>query len=399
MRIEKLPSDFKQALPVLEEIEKAGFEAYFVGGSVRDHILGIPIHDVDIATSAYPEEIKSIFKRTVDTGIQHGTVTVLINDDSYEITTFRTESGYQDFRRPDKVTFVRSLKDDLKRRDFTINALAVDRNGNVIDKFDGLGDLNKRVIRAVGKAEERFHEDALRMMRAVRFQSQLNFKVEEETAVAIKDNAYLLEKIAIERIREEFIKLMLGKAWQTGFADFLNLDLSEHCPTFSGQRDNLSKLLELDDLKFEDEESAWTAIGYVMALTPKQFNKMLRNWKVSNKSREASVATDKMLKNFQNKDFDLWDIYSLGVDNFDRTIKLCKLFKIEIDDNKLSKMVRDIPIKSSRDLAITGNDIIKILDIKPGPEIGKYMSEIEHKVVEGTVYNNFDKLEHYLLSE
>ncbi|KRK80571.1 CCA tRNA nucleotidyltransferase [Companilactobacillus nodensis] len=399
MRIEQLPSDFKQALPVLEEIEKAGYEAYFVGGSVRDHILGLPIHDVDIATSAYPEEIKTIFKRTVDTGIQHGTVTVLVGDDSYEITTFRTESGYQDFRRPDQVTFVRSLEDDLKRRDFTINALAVDRNGDVIDKFDGLGDLDKRVIRAVGKAEERFHEDALRMMRAVRFQSQLDFTIEEETAVAIKDNSYLLEKIAIERIREEFIKLMLGKAWQTGFADFLKLDLSEYCPAFKNKHDNLEKLLKLENLKFFDEEAAWTAIGYVMELTPKQFNKMLRDWKVSNKSREASVSTDKMLKNFREGEFDLWKIYSLGVDNYARVISLCKLFKIEFDDEALTKKVLNIPIKSSRDLAITGNDIIKILGIKPGPKIGKYMSEIEHKVVEGTVYNNFDNLEHYLLNE
>lgn len=195
MQIKQLPEDFKQALPVLEEIEQAGFEAYFVGGSVRDHILGLPIHDVDIATSAYPEEIKKIFKRTIDTGIQHGTVTVLLNDSSYEITTFRTESGYQDYRRPDKVTFVRSLADDLKRRDFTINALAVDLNGNVIDKFDGLQDLDKKIIRAVGRAEARFHEDALRMMRAVRFQAQLDFQIEVQTAQAIADNAPFFDNI------------------------------------------------------------------------------------------------------------------------------------------------------------------------------------------------------------
>lgn len=200
-------------------------------------------------------------------------------------------------------------------------------------------------------------------------------------------------------IREEFIKLMLGKAWQTGFADFLKLDLSEYCPAFKNKHDNLEKLLKLENLKFFDEEAAWTAIGYVMELTPKQFNKMLRDWKVSNKSREASVSTDKMLKNFREGEFDLWKIYSLGVDNYARVISLCKLFKIEFDDEALTKKVLNIPIKSSRDLAITGNDIIKILGIKPGPKIGKYMSEIEHKVVEGTVYNNFDNLEHYLLNE
>lgn len=399
MRIEQLPSDFKKALPVLEEIEKAGFEAYFVGGSVRDHILGLPIHDVDIATSAYPEEIKTIFNRTVDTGIQHGTVTVLFDDDSYEITTFRTESGYQDFRRPDSVTFVRSLEDDLKRRDFTINALAVDKDGYVIDKFDGLSDLNKKVIRAVGKAEERFHEDALRMMRAVRFQSQLGFSVESETAKAISDNAHLLSKIAVERIREEFIKLMCGISWQIGFADFMKLDLFEYCPSFEGQRDGLDKLLNLNNDLFIDEQAAWTAIGYVLGLEPNQFNKMLRNWKVSNKSRETSVATDKMLKAFKAGNFDIWNIYSLGVNNFDRVKSLCKLFEINIDDEKLTQKVVNIPIESSHDLKITGNDVIKILAIKPGPEIGKYMSDLERKVVEGNVYNNFDKLKEYLLSK
>lgn len=398
MQIKQLPADFKQALPVLEKIEQAGFEAYFVGGSVRDHILGLPIHDVDIATSAYPEEIKEIFKRTVDTGIQHGTVTVLMGDDSYEITTFRTESGYQDFRRPDKVTFVRSLEDDLKRRDFTINALAVDRNGNVIDKFDGLKDLDKKIIRAVGTAENRFHEDALRMMRAVRFQAQLNFKVEPKTAQAIADNAHLLAKIAVERIREEFVKMMISRSWKTGFADFLKLGLSEFCPDFKDQKMQLEELLDMKDQVFVDEDEAWTAIGYSLDLNHPEFNKLLRDWKVSNKTREASLNTLNMLHLFENQDYDLWNIYKLGVDNFERTLNLANFFGFEFDQQALREKVIKIPIKSSHDLAITGKDICRILEVKPGPIIGKSMSQIERGVVEGNVYNNLEELSHYLLS-
>ncbi|HIY93632.1 CCA tRNA nucleotidyltransferase [Companilactobacillus sp. HBUAS56275] len=397
MQIKQLPEDFKQALPVLEKIEQAGFEAYFVGGSVRDHILGLPIHDVDIATSAYPEEIKKIFKRTIDTGIQHGTVTVLLNDDSYEITTFRTESGYQDYRRPDKVTFVRSLADDLKRRDFTINALAVDLNGNVIDKFDGLKDLDRKVIRAVGQAEARFHEDALRMMRAVRFQAQLNFQVEDETAQAIADNAPLLSKIAIERIREEFVKLLLSQSWETGFADFLKLNLSEYCPGFKDQRMELAELLNSKGT-FVDEDAAWTAIGYVLNMNHPEFNKFLRDWKVSNKTRETSVNSLDMLHLFENQDYDLWNIYKFGLNNFERVVKLCQMLKIEFDYSALEQRVAQISIKSSHDLAITGKDISEILGVKPGPIIGKSMSQIERAVVEGNVYNNFDELRHYLLS-
>lgn len=149
MKIENLPKIFMQAMPVLKKLEDAGFEAYFVGGSVRDLLLNRHIHDVDIATSAYPEEVKELFEKTIDTGIKHGTVTVLFNRESYEITTFRTESGYQDYRRPDHVTFVQNLDEDLKRRDFTINALAMNTDGEVIDLFNGLEDLKKRVIRAV----------------------------------------------------------------------------------------------------------------------------------------------------------------------------------------------------------------------------------------------------------
>ena len=149
MQIKHLPTLFEPARPVLQKIETAGYEAYFVGGCVRDTILGDPIHDIDIATSAYPSEIKAIFKRTVDTGIQHGTVMILDHGTGYETTTFRTESGYQDYRRPDKVTFVRSLKDDLKRRDFTINALAMKEDGTVIDLFNGLSDLQNQIMRNV----------------------------------------------------------------------------------------------------------------------------------------------------------------------------------------------------------------------------------------------------------
>lgn len=398
MQLKQLPADFVEALPVLEKIEQAGFEAYFVGGSVRDHILGLPIHDVDIATSAYPKEIKEIFRRTVDTGIQHGTVTVLMGDDSYEITTFRTESGYQDYRRPDKVTFVRSLADDLKRRDFTINALAVDRNGVVIDKFNGLEDLDQHVIRAVGKAEERFHEDALRMMRAVRFQAQLDFTIEPQTAQAVFDHAPLLEKIAVERIREEFVKLMLSSSWQKGFSNFLDLGLSEYCPDFTNKRIDLEELLDIKGQSFFDEDAVWSAIGYVLNLNHSEFNKLLRDWKVSNKTREASLNTLNLMHLFENQDYDLWNIYKLGVDNLSRTISLCQMFFIEFDYASLEAEVNNISIKTNHDLAISGKEVCEILEVKPGPIIGKSMSQIERAVVEGNVSNNFDDLRHYLLS-
>lgn len=180
MRLNELPIEYKKAIPVIRKIEAAGFEAYFVGGSVRDTLLGQKIHDVDIATSAFPEEIKQLFPKTIDIGIEHGTVLVFHEEEQYEITTFRTESTYQDYRRPDSVSFVRTLEEDLKRRDFTINAFALKEDGEIIDLFDGLTDLENHVLRAVGRPFERFHEDALRMMRGLRFVSQLGFKLKKK---------------------------------------------------------------------------------------------------------------------------------------------------------------------------------------------------------------------------
>ena len=149
MRLEAFPLEFQGAMPILRKLQEAGYEAYYVGGSVRDILLNKPIHDVDIATSAFPAVVKELFHRTIDVGIDHGTVMVITKEATYEVTTFRTESTYQDYRRPDHVEFVRSLKEDLKRRDFTINALAVGIDGTVIDLFDGLEDLRNKVLRAV----------------------------------------------------------------------------------------------------------------------------------------------------------------------------------------------------------------------------------------------------------
>ena len=207
MSIQKEPL-FLEALPVMQQLVDAGYEAYFVGGSVRDMLLHKPISDVDIATSATPQEVKEIFSHTVDVGIEHGTVMVIYHKEGYEVTTFRTEEGYEDFRHPDKVTFVRSLEEDLKRRDFTINALAIGIDDQLMDFFDGIGDLERQCLRCVGDAKERFNEDALRMFRAVRFVGQLGFQIEEKTKNAISLLKMNLSKVAVERMKVEFEKMI-----------------------------------------------------------------------------------------------------------------------------------------------------------------------------------------------
>ena len=200
----------RKVVLIIKNLQRHGYDAYSVGGCVRDSILNRKPEDWDITTSAKPEQVKRIFRRTVDTGIEHGTVTVLIGKDGFEVTTYRVDGLYEDGRHPKEVTFTSRLEEDLKRRDFTINAMAYNDDERLVDAFGGMRDLNYHLIRCVGDPKERFSEDALRILRAVRFSAQLAFPIEPETAEAIKSLAPNLEKISAERIQAELVKLLVS---------------------------------------------------------------------------------------------------------------------------------------------------------------------------------------------
>lgn len=224
----------KNAEKILYKLNENGYEAYIVGGCVRDMILGRTPGDWDITTSAKPEETKACFGHTYDTGIKHGTITVLMGKTGYEVTTYRIEGEYTDCRHPDEVVFTRDIHEDLLRRDFTMNAIAYHPVEGFIDPFGGREDIERKIIRGVGCAEERFREDALRMLRAVRFAAQLGFEIEEETWNALKNNSRLIEKISAERIREELQKLIMsdrpekiGFLTESGLTEHINIPLSE----------------------------------------------------------------------------------------------------------------------------------------------------------------------------
>ena len=215
----------RNAAEIIRNLEDNGYEAYIVGGCTRDAILGREPQDWDITTSAKPEEVKRLFRRTVDTGIEHGTVTVMFGKEGYEVTTYRIDGEYQDARHPKEVSFTSDLKEDLLRRDFTINAMAYNPRIGLVDEFGGLLDLRKKVIRAVGNPIERFTEDALRILRAVRFAAQLSFQIEEDTRQAMRALAPNLAKISAERIREELNKLLLsGNAMELLEAERLGIN-------------------------------------------------------------------------------------------------------------------------------------------------------------------------------
>ncbi len=199
-----------KAAEIIQELAAHGFEAYAVGGCVRDSILGRKPEDWDITTSARPEQVKAIFPRTVDTGIEHGTVTVLMDREHFEVTTYRVDGEYEDHRHPKEVTFTASLEEDLKRRDFTINAMAYNPETGLVDIFNGIEDLKNQVIRCVGDPGERFDEDALRILRAIRFSAQLGFQIDAATQRAMSERAKDLKEVSAERIRVELVKLLVS---------------------------------------------------------------------------------------------------------------------------------------------------------------------------------------------
>ena len=240
----------KQIQKILSKIEKHGEEAYLIGGCVRDAFLGISPQDFDITTSATPEQIKEIFRgeKIIETGIKHGTVTVLYEGTAAEITTFRTEAGYSDGRRPDSVSFTSSLFDDTSRRDFTINAIAYNDNTGPVDFHGGIQDIKNKIIRCVGIPEKRFGEDALRILRAIRFASVLDFDIEKRTSDAIHSMPELLYKISAERIASEFSKLICGKAAKKillEYSDVISVIIPELIPSIGFDQKNYHHIYDV----------------------------------------------------------------------------------------------------------------------------------------------------------
>ena len=219
----------RQVEQIIEKLNENGYEAYAVGGCVRDTLLGRVPEDWDITTSARPDQVKKLFRRTIDTGIQHGTVTIMMDRNGYEVTTYRIDGEYEDGRHPKQVEFTKNLLEDLRRRDFTINAMAYSHETGIVDAFGGMEDLELGVIRCVGEAMERFTEDALRILRAIRFSAQLGFAIEEQTWDAISVIAPNLAKVSRERVQMELTKLLCSKhperireVYETGISQYVS---------------------------------------------------------------------------------------------------------------------------------------------------------------------------------
>ncbi len=369
------------ALECLNKIENNGFEAWFVGGSVRNALLGLPFFDIDITTNALPEQIEKIFEKTIPTGKKHGTVTVIIDSKPIEVTTYRTEYGYNDSRHPDKVEFSKNIKDDLKRRDFTINALAYNPKRNLLDMFGGIDDLKKGVIRCIGNPIERFEEDALRILRAYRFASTLEFHIDRETESATIMCAERLKNISPERIFTELKKLSLGKRPDIISRFLINGHLSHF--GMNSLNINANQLCKADS-------QYRTAIFFALtgAKTSnikdklKADNKLVDQLRCLEKVSDIPVPSSKtelkiLYKEIKEEHCDLYLSYVAVM--FDQeTINKIKGFHDDI--------LKNAEAFSIAHLAVNGNDI-SALGFK-GETIGMVLNALIEKVIEKPQLNN-----------
>ena len=371
MVIDNFRDKFKGAVDILKIFNRNGYEAYFVGGCVRDYLLGEEFSDIDITTNALPEEVKKIFRKSIDTGIQHGTVTILVNGEGYEVTTFRTEDEYTNHRAPEKVEFVSNLREDLDRRDFTINAMALDSNGKLYDYHKGESDLTCKVIKTVNNPNDRFYEDALRMLRAFRFSSKLGFEIEYDTLEAIKKNAELIKFVSIERIVNEFKKLLSGKGNLRSLELLLDSKLNTYIPF----------LEEIEIIQDFSKYSFCQSLYILSKINDISFD-ILKELKLSNKEVKLIKEFDKINVDFVSKIPLELILYKY---NFEDVVFVAEYFSY---NNRNTIENCKLIINSFDEVDITSQEIISTIGEKPGPWIKSVVSELEHEILLNRLDNN-----------
>ena len=432
-------------MPVLDichELRNAGERAWVVGGCVRDTLLGEPVNDWDVATSALPEKVQQTFRKVIPTGIDHGTVTVLLKGGAYEVTTLRGEGAYSDGRRPDNVVFVGDIDQDLARRDFTVNAIAYDPvDGRVVDPFHGLVDMRSKVLRAVGDPKERFQEDGLRILRGARFVATLDFELEDATEAAFRNALDTFRKVSPERVREEWLKTMKARApsrafevmRRTGILEVTYPELLEQVGCEQNQwhaydvwnhtmrvldeseGDPIERMAALlhDVAKprtraRSDKTDDWTfyhheRVGADMA------ERWLRDYKFSNRERELIVGlvrhhlicysdewTDAAVRRFMKRVgpdsveplLRLGEADALGKGrNVEEELEALKALRSRIDEQ-----IEQGGALTTQDLAIDGKDVVEHLEGGPGPVVGQVLRELLERVIEDPSLNTRDKL-------
>ena len=430
---------------IIQELEKCGHEAYMVGGCVRDSALCRIPHDYDICTSATPDAIRKAlpYENIIPTGLQHGTVTILINDEPYEITTFRVDGEYSDSRRPDEVKFTDSIIEDLKRRDFTINAMAYNPKTGLIDPFNGMDDIRHKKIKCVGSAKERFREDALRILRAIRLASQLEFTIVPGTDWEIHQQYKNLENISIERINSEFCKIAQSEEFCIQlilYSEVFSLFIPELKDMIGFQQNNPHHAYDVyehtfqaiehcksDDLivrlavffhdfgkphYFQDEDDGLRHFKGHGKVSADMTNDIMKRLRFDNNTRNEVVE----LVYYHDATFEIGEKYikrwlnKIGEKQFRRLLSVReadikgqtphynkdRLQKVKNIKMLLDEILSEESCFSLKDLAINGNDIKKILLLKEGKDIGVWLNKLLKLVIDGDLDNTREDLISYI---
>ena len=381
---------------IIESLQQCGHEAVFVGGAVRDYVCKKEANDIDIATSALPEEVKCVFKRTADVGLAHGTVLVIEEGIPIEVTTFRTDGEYEDHRRPAEVKFVRSLEEDLKRRDFTMNALAMTEDFKIIDLFDGQADLRQGLIRTVGNPLNRFKEDALRMLRGIRFTAQHGFAIETTTFKAIKACAHDLSYVSVERVTAELEKIWTSNNLYTGINNLVKSNLAAQLPgdyPYAHQK--------WEDLGNPQNVLVCWAFLCLLQDQPSVLE-LARDYRLS---KDAQRQIGRLVAATQIRclrAFTIEDLYHFEEDILIKAEMLSQTLGSKhepIPKELLSERKKSLPIQSSKDLTITGRDLMQWFDKPGGAWLKETLTQVEFAVLHQKVENNAEKIKEWLMNE
>ncbi len=373
----------KGAKKIIEVLKKSGYEGYIVGGAVRDHLLRIPLTDVDITTNAKPHQVAKLFT-TKPTGLKYGTVTIIMHDETYEVTTYRIDGDYLDGRHPEEVTYAVTAEEDVKRRDFTINGLLMTEAGEVIDYIDGQLDLRARIIRTIGDPHERFNEDALRIMRAFYFQAKLGFQIDKTTQLAIESLRFKLKDIAMERIMNEMLKMLKGDHVRRALQTMVHTKVHEVLP---GLEKGILYIQKMEEIPFIDP---FFILCFILN------GSIPDAWPFSNKHRHR-YETAMLLANTY-KTFDPYVLYTYGLDLCLLANRVSHMLgRTKNMKNKIEEDFNSLPIQSDLDLKLRATDIIRIADKKAGAWVKKLQTEMVVEVLNKRLNNEKNELEAYVL--
>lgn len=406
----------EQSEQVLLKLNEEGYDAFWVGGCVRDELLGRNVDDMDITTSASPEQVMELFADCIPTGLKHGTVTVRSGGYYFEVTTFRTESEYKDNRRPSEVQFVKDIKEDLQRRDFTMNALAMDRRGTIVDPFGGQQDIREKRVRCVGAASERFGEDALRMLRCVRFASVFDFKIAYNTWKGLVRQRDLLQHIAMERVRTEMVKMVAGPHPLRGLELLLRSKTLEYIKApVQGSRFNKNLLPQIGNLADDDVLLRWSLLLIAGQYKKDEADALLRKWTFSNDDRMRITGVlqvvELMKTVMQNhKDQVLlrseWIVAVLRCGRqaaadwlkIQPLLPAGNLHSASVEESyqailaNAAEWSRSMPVHELKDLHITGENVLGLLQRKGGPWLGQLMKHLLRETAIGNIANQPEAL-------